>query len=372
MVLLPCSGCCGPQCDCPVCGCCTCDSWQKTFDQHTAAIPPASWYTETYYKEVYDDLVALLGECITRMYESQSECVNALVAQAVIANPTMTEAEIRAAFQSHWEYYDCQNTISFPPGHGWSTPYIGETVATPDALNELCPAGSPPSPLFGQPGDTMFWGQGEYTNSGTPDIRSLVLNNPGTGDWIADALLARGTQHDLPALAWVEGDDCASCATPAVLEFDCNPATDNKVFYAKTVTVTESRPDPCGADALNLCPPENCKVVEIKVTRTNKCASEAITEWTVKVAVCPCSGAFITETPGNANNDPVVLEAHGYESEAACIADLTGSNCLGGTAESRCIGNQWKLVRHSVDEGVRGCLSFACVPGACGGGPGSC
>lgn len=381
MVLLPCSACCA-GCTCPTCVCCSCgpggeDAWQLVFDQQTRT--PGTGYAESYFKELYDDLVALLPGCISRLYESQTACVNALVAQALIDNPGMTEAEIRAAFEDYWKDNDCQNFISRVTSsttwHGWSVPYINGEVATTAALAAQCPAGSPPSPLFCAPGQTAYWYQSEYTNTGTPDIRHLVLESPATGDWIADALLARGTQEDLPDDGWVEADDCASCDDPAVLEFNCDPATDNKVFYDKVVTVRESRPDPCGADELDLCPPENCKIVNIKVTRTNQCtsiASPTVTEWEVEIAVCPCAGAFVFATPNNANDDPIVLHAYGYASEQDCIDDLTETNCLGGTASSQCISNQWKKVRHSIDSGTRGCLNSDCVVGTCSGGPGCC
>lgn len=331
--------------------------------ERTASYP----YAESYYKELYDDLVALLPGCISRLYESQTECVNALVAQALIDFPGMTEQEIRDAFQTSWETYECQNYISRVTGgntwHGWSVPRINGVVATTDALEEQCPDGSPPSPLFAPPGATTYFGIGKWTNSGIPDIRHLVLNDPATGDWIADALLARGTLEDLPAEAWVEADDCASCDDPADLEFDCDPVTDYKVFYDKVVTVRNSRSTMCGADEIDLCPPERCKIVNIKVTRTDQCVSlsePTVTEWEVEIAVCPCAGAFVYSTPANEDDDPVVLDAYGYASEQDCIDDLEDSNCLGGTAESRCIGNQWRLIRHSIDSGTRGCLTKDC------------
>lgn len=376
MVLLPCSNCCTQPCTCPTCNCCTCgpggeDAFQFVFDQQSRT--PGSGYAESYFKELYDDLVALLPGCISRLYESQTECVDALVAQALIDYPGMTEQEIRDAFQTYWQDNDCQNYISRVTGsstwHGWSVPYINGGVATPAALAAECPDGSPPSPLSCLPGATAYWGQSEYTNAGIPDIRHLVLESPATGDWIVDALLARGTQEDLPDDGWVEADDCASCDDPAELETGCDPATDYKVFYDKVVTVRESR-DPCGTDELDLCPPENCKIVNITITRTNQCtpnspASPAVTEWEVEIAVCPCAGAFVFLTPLNEDNDPIVLHAYGYASEQDCIDDLTGSNCLGGTAESRCIANQWKQVRHSIDGGTRGCLTNVCVSATC-------
>lgn len=379
MVLLPCSNCCTQPCTCPTCNCCTCgpggaDAWQLVFDQQERT--PGTGYAESYEKELYDDLVALLPGCITRLYESQTECVDALVAQALIDYPGMTEQEIRDAFQATWEEQDCQNYISRVTGgstwHGWSVPYINGEVATTTALAEQCPDGSPPSPLSCTPGATAYWYQSEWTNTGTPDIRHLVLESPATGDWIVDALLERGTQEDLPDEGWVEADDCASCDDPAVLESDCDPATDYKVFYDKVVTVRESR-DPCGTDELDLCPPENCKIVNITVTRTNQCspnspASPAVTEWEVEIAVCPCAGTFVFLTPLNEDDDPIVLNAYGYASEQDCIDDLTEDNCLGGTASSQCISDQWKSVRHSIDGGVRGCLDSECVSGTCGAG----
>ena len=359
MVLLPCSNCCTQPCTCPTCNCCTCgpggeDAFQFVFDQQSRT--PGFGYAESYYKELYDDLVALLPGCISRLYESQTECVNA----------------------GGDASYDCQSYISRVTGsntwHGWSVPYINGVVATPAALAAECPDGSPPSPLFCLPGATAYWGQSEYTNTGIPDIRHLVLESPATGDWIVDAMLERGTQEDLAG--WVEADDCASCDDPAELESDCDPATDYKVFYDKVVTVRESR-DPCGTDELDLCPPENCKIVNITITRTNQCtpnspASPAVTEWEVEIAVCPCAGAFVFLTPVNEDNDPVVLHAFGYASEQDCIDDLTDSNCLGGTAESRCIANQWKQVRHSIDGGTRGCLTNVCVSATCVDGEGGC
>lgn len=329
--------------------------------ERTASYP----YTESYYKELYDDLVALLPGCISRLYESQTECVDALVAQALPAFPGMTEQELRDILQTFLETYDCQNYISVVGNtwHGWSVPYINGVVATPSQLESQCPDGSPPSPVFVPPGATTYFGIGKWTNSGIPDIRHLVLNDPATGDWIADALLARGTLEDLPAEAWVEADDCASCDDPADLEFDCDPVTDYKVFYDKVVTVRDSRPTTCSVDEIDLCPPQICKIVNITVTRTDQCdslSSPAVTQWEVEIAVCPCTAPFVLLTPGNEDSDPVVLDAYGYASEQDCIDDLEGSNCLGGTAESRCIGNQWRLIRHSIDSGTRVCLGQTC------------
>ena len=233
MVLLPCSNCCTPQgCTCPTCAsCCMCTSWDAAFAlwERTPTYP----YEESYYRELYDDLLDLLPGCISRLYESQTACVDALVAQFLIAYPWMTEQEIRDAFETYWQDYDCQNFISRAGStwQGWSVPYINGVVATTAELESQCPGGAPPSSNWCLEGATRYWGIPEFTTaSGIPDIRKLVLATPGTGDWIVDAMLERGTQEDLPDNGWVEADDCASCADPAVLETACDPATDYGVL----------------------------------------------------------------------------------------------------------------------------------------------
>lgn len=367
-------------CTCPTCdACCSCAPWDSAFAPWQRT--PTSPYTESYYREVYDDLLDLLPGCITRLYESKTECVDALVAKTLLQYPSLTEQEVRDAFQATWEEQDCQDYISRVGStwHGWSVPRINGKVATPAALESRCPGGAPPSSNWCSEGQTRYWSIPELTfASGNPDIRKLVLATPGTGDWIVDAMLERGTQEDLPDEGWVEADDCASCDDPAVLESGCDSAADYKVFYDKTVTIRDSFTDLCdpATDEISLCPPENCKIVNIKVTRTNQCspnspASAAVTEWEVEIAVCPCAGAFVFSTPLNEDDEPLVTAAYGYASEQDCIDDLAGDNCLGGTPESQCISSQWQSVRHYVAGESRACLGFACSP-TCSGEPECC
>jgi hypothetical protein len=289
------------------------------------------------------------------------------VAQALIDNPGMTEAEIRAAFQSTWEEQDCQNYISLiSPNtwHGWSVPYINGNVATTAALAEQCPNGSPPSPLLCSPGQTTYWGIPKWVGDGTrvPDIRQLVLTDPATGDPVADALFAVGSQLgaiNLGGGEWSFEIDCTDC--DGNVETDCNSASRlDAVWYEKTVEVRESRPDPCNSatDELDLCPPQNCTIVAITVTRKKYCGSNAneITQedsWTVEVAVCPCAFPFIMTT-----SDPIASEARGYATEADCVADWT----CGGSAATACGNNQWKLVRHDTEPNGsdRQCMTYEC------------
>ena len=360
--------CCG-ACTCPTCdACCSCAPWEWAFEARE--ITPTGSFDGAYSLSLYDDLLDLLPGCISRLYESQSACVDAKVAQALINLPGWTEQEIRDFFQEYWETYDCRDDISVDGStwFGWSVPYINGVVATAAVLEDQCPGGAPPSSFWC--GATAYWHVMEFSNATTavPDIRKLVLASPGTGDWIVDAMLERGTQEDLPDEGWVEADDCASCADPAVLEEACDPATDYKVFYDKTVEVSDSFTDLCNpsTDELSLCPPQNCKKVTITITRTNQCspnspASPAVTTFEVVLAVCPCGTLVsVISSPLNEDSDPVVIDGYGYASEQDCIDDLTITNCLGGTPSSRCIGNQWKMVRHAID-GSRGCLESVCT-----------
>lgn len=361
MVLLPCSACC-ETCTCAACSCCRCNTWQSIFDKWEVPSLPSpynSWgYTESYYNEVYADLVAILPNCISRLYGSQSDCVNARVAQAMSAYPGMTEQEIRDAFQAYWEETECQPYISKVPygsgWHGWSVPYVDGVVASPAALTAKCPSGAPPSPLNCQAGYTAYSKISEWTTGGIPVIRLLVLT-ASTGDAIADAMLTLGTLPDLPADNWLESADCGTCDTPRELEFDCAAAEGiHRAIYAKTLSVRNSRVN--GNDELSLCPPENCKIVTITLTRTDYCESliaPTITIWTVEVAICPCQPPFIMQTPLDDNDEPIVSEAYGYQSEADCMALLD--------PDSACTNDQWKLVRVSDDGGVPIGLVSECV-----------
>jgi hypothetical protein len=377
MVLLPCSACCGTPCTCPTCdACCSCAPWSWVFELHDTLSSPPS-----YYQSLYTDLLDLLPGCITRPYESQSACFDAMVAEYRPAFPELTDQEIRDMFQADWADNVCGNNITLWYGSwvGWSVPYINGVVATAAVLEQQCPNGAPPASSWCGSDATRYWYVQEFAGSSgaTPDIRKLVLATPGTGDWIVDALLERGTQDDLPAEGWVEADDCASCADPAVLETDCDPAGDYKVFYSKTVTVEDSFTNLCNSstDVLQLCPPQNCKLVTITVTRTNQCsphspASPEVTSFSVILAVCPCGSlASVYSSPLNAESEPVVIDGYGYASEQDCLDDLTASNCLGGTPSSQCIGDAWKQVRHAID-GTRDCLESVCTracdpPGCC-------
>ncbi len=365
-MLMPCSACCGTPCTCPTCdACCSCAPWDWAFDARE--LSPSE-----YSLGLYDDLLDLLPGCISRLYESQEACVDAKVAQALINFPGWTEQQIRDLFQASWEANECRDDIFFNGStwFGWSVPYINGVIATAAVLEEQCPDGAPPAPDWCLPGATRYWYVQEFSGSSgaIPDIRKLVLATPGTGDWIVDALLERGTQDDLPAEGWVEADDCASCDDPAELETDCDPAADYKVFYDKTVSVEDSFTDLCNSstDALGLCPPQNCKLVTITVTKTNQCspnspASPEVTTFTVVLAVCPCGTLVsVVVSPTNEDSDPVVIDGYGYASEEDCIDDLTESNCLGGTPSSQCIGDAWKQVRHAID-GTRDCLESVCT-----------
>lgn len=355
MVLLPCARCCG--CTCPECVCCTCGAWVDLFNYDKIQNGPAP-YEATYYNSLYYHLADILPDCITRRYESQTDCVDALVAQTV-SDTGWTEQEVRDAFQEYWEDNDCSNNIlTLTNGvvvYGWSAPYLNGSLVTLAGLNSQCPDG-PNGDFFCAPGQTGYWQVSEWNSlTGVPDIRHLVLG-ASTGDWIADALLERGTQEDLPDEGWVEADDCASCASPPVLEFGCTPG-DTKVFYDKAVTVEQSFPSG-GSDVLGFCPPQNCTLVTITVTRSNACAggSPVVTTWSAEIAVCPCPmNAFVVSTDGCD-----IDEVYGYESEQACIDDLTEDNCLGGTPADQCGGTQWQLVRHYTSGGSRACLELAC------------
>lgn len=360
MVLLPCSACCqSTSCTCASCSCCKCDTWQSVFNLQAVPslpFPYSSWgYTESYYNELYSDLVAILPNCISRLYESQSECVDALVAQAMIDFPSMTEQEIRDAFGAFWEETECQPYISKVPygsdWHGWSVPYINGQVASPEALTAQCPNGSGPSPLFCSAGYTAYNKIAAYTTGGIPEIRLFVLS-ASTGDSIADSLLALGTLPDLPAEDWFEATDCATCDSPPELEFDCSGEVHRKT-YAKTVSVRDSRDG--NNDEIPLCPPENCKIVRVELTRTDYCdslESPVLTTWVVEVAVCPCQDPFILETSVDDNSEPIVTNAYGHESEFDCMNDLD--------PDSLCTDDKWKLIRISVVEGERVFLEQEC------------
>ena len=109
MVLMPCGKCCD-KCACQSCICCECDG---TIPGDTAATPTARWarfmsgklsssahddleadfpcasltaYERFATSDSYDRLVALLPDCqISRRWDSQSECVDALIASEVAA-----------------------------------------------------------------------------------------------------------------------------------------------------------------------------------------------------------------------------------------------------------------------------------------------
>ena len=362
-----CACCSGVGCTCPACDavCCSCAPWDWAFDARE--LSPGEWSIG-----LYDDLLDLLPGCISRLYESQEACFDAKVAEYRPLYPELTDQEIRDMFQEDWAEGVCGAYITASGGSlvGWSVPYIDGVVATVAALEEQCPDGAPVAPDWCLSGATRYWYVQEFGGSSgaIPDIRKLVLATPGTGDWIVDALLERGTQDDLPAEGWVEADDCASCDDPAELETDCDPAADYRVFYDKTVTVEDSFTNLCNSstDALQLCPPQNCKLVTITVTRTNQCspnspASPAVTEFEVVLAVCPCGSLVsVVVSPANEDSDPVVIDGYGYASEEDCIDDLTESNCLGGTPSSQCIGDAWKQVRHAID-GTRDCMESVCT-----------
>lgn len=391
MVLLPCSTCC-PTCSCPDCTCCQCKDWDSFFDVYRT-YPDGLGPNEDAYllqegESLYDALEAI-GVCdLTRPFESQQDCVDAVLA----AFAAQREAYCQSECGNDQACYDqCIIDYGEYPGDpasdgdecgeiyvigsdgyfGWSRPLVGGEPATPALLDDLCPAGSPPPNTDLAEGEVAYWGTGQYTGAGTPDIHKLVFKTgSSTGDPIADALFVRGTRNDLPALPWQEADDCGSCDNPPAYEYDCDPATDDKRFYAKTVDWEFTHPsennlqDPACpltvSDPLGLCPPQNCKQVTITVTRTDKCDSEdVVTEWRAIVYVCPC--LLVPIIGVDSETGDLWESAYGYDSEADCIADWDNANC---------IGNQWQQVRHEIYNGDRelmpqGCCDSGGIGGTC-------
>ena len=368
MVLLPCSNCCQPPCTCPACTCCQCVSWQAFFDYYATYLygQKGYWIRPDEDLSLYDGLYRA-GVCnLTRAYESKSACVTAC--QESLAP---WGGEPYPGFCSE-DGGPCGDIYIF--GGGWSAPLVDGVLATPEILEELCPSGANPPDVTGD-GLTHYAGTPQFTGAGTPDIHKLVFRSgQSTGDPIADALFVRGTRNDLPALPWQEADDCGSCASPPAYEYDCDPATDDKRFYAKTVdwefTHQESGPqDPAcplqadpytgiTSDPLGLCPPQNCKMVTITVTRTDKCGSDdVVTEWKAIVYVCPCVLSPIIGV--DADTGDLWEAAYGYDSEADCIADWNNANCT---------GNQWKQVRHEIDGGDRQLMPQDCCDAGASGG----
>jgi hypothetical protein len=353
MVLLPCSNCCQTPCACPTCVCCQCVSWQEFFNYYAVGGQPGFYYLRPDTDLSLYDGLERAGVCnLTRAFQSQQACVDYYDA----LYPGYPYWALDGEPCGRW--YNVY-------GYGWSAPLIDGQPATPAMLEELCPDGANP-PDFTGDGLTYYKGTGQFTGAGTPDIHTLVFRSgQSTGDPIADALFARGTRNDLPALPWQEADDCGSCASPPAYEYDCDPATDDKRFYAKTVDWAFTHPSynnpqepQCpvsGDDPLGFCPPQNCKEVTITVTRTDKCGSDdVVTEWKAIVYVCPCVlNPIIGVDPDTGD---LWEAAYGYDSEAACIADWNNANC---------IGNQWKQVRHEIDGTNRQLMPQDC----CDAGP---
>jgi len=359
MVLLPCSSCCQTPCGCPTCSCCQCDDWQTYFDQTAVSGSPGYYYLDSANNlSLYDALVRTNVCNLTRPWNSQQECVDYWTAQ-IPGYP----GDFAADGELCGEWYSWSGTSVTA---GWSAPLIDGQAATPTLLESLCPGGAPP-PDLNNYGSTFFYGTGQFTGAGTPDIHKLVFKSgSSTGDPIADALFVRGTRNDLPDLPWQEADDCGSCANPPAYEYDCDPATDDKRFYAKTVDWEFTYPTqdpqepacpPTGTDPLGLCPPQNCKQVTITVTRTDKCGStDVVTVWRAIVFICPC---LITPIIGvDSETGDLWQAAYGYDSEAACIADWNNANC---------IGNQWQQVRHEIDGGNRQLMPQDCCSAGAGG-----
>lgn len=379
MVLLPCSSCCQTPCACPTCACCQCITWQDFFDYYSDG-------STGYYLKPQDDLslydgLYRAGVCnLTRWHQSQQACVDALLPEWS-ANAAENCLEQCGNDQECYDqcYEQEINNLTLDGGpcgeiyfsgtlNGWSAPLIDGQPATPAVLEELCPSGANPPDFIGD-GLTHYDGTPYFTGTGTPDIHKLVFKaGSSTGDPIADALFVRGTRNDLPALPWQEADDCGSCANPPAYEYDCDPDTDSKRFYIKTVDWEYTHPssgDPqspqCPAnsvDPLGFCPPINCKEVTITVTRTDKCNSPAVvTTWKAIVYVCPCV-TFPSLGIDSATGD-LWQAAYGYDSEAECIADWDNAHC---------IGDQWKQVRHEIDGENRELMTQACCPAGYYGG----
>jgi hypothetical protein len=360
--------CCQAPCDCPACdGCCQCLTWQQFFDFFSDG-------GTGYYLKPQDDLsiydgLDRSGVCgLTRLYASQQDCLDAFWAgQAALAAEYCEslcgddQACYDQCIADYPPYPNDPTADGEPCGEvyyagftlGWSAPLINGQPATPEMLAELCPNGANPPDLTGD-GLTHYAGVPYWTGStyAIPDIHRLVFKTGATaGDPIADALFERGIRNDLPDLPWEEADDCGSCDTPPAYEYDCNPATDSKRFYSKTVEIDTT--------SLNFCPPQDCKEVTITVSRTDKCNTpDVVTEWKAIVYICPCLAApFFGEDAGTGD---LWEAAYGYESEAECIADLGVPSCE---------GDQWKQVRHQVGDYPvdRVPMETACDPsgGAC-------
>lgn len=330
-----------------------------------------------------------MGVCgLTRPYESQQECVDAVLAAYAAERDAYCQSQCgndQACYDQcvidygeynggrevpddpTWDDRDCGPVYdpSASPITGWSAPYINGQPATPELLDELCPLGSPPpEPWPLAEGEVKYWKTSQYTGAGTPDIRKLVFKTgSSTGDPIADALFVRGTRNDLPALPWQEADDCGSCANPPAYEYDCDPSTDDKRFYTKTVEWEFPNGAQCydeecvcsnyyggGPDELGNCPPQRCKVVTITVTRTDKCDSEdVVTAWKAVVIICPC--ALLPIMGLDPDTGDLWEAAYGYESEDECVAEL-------GSVE--CSGSGWQQVRHEIYGGVRDVMPQEC------------
>jgi hypothetical protein len=355
MVLLPCSNCCQTPCACPTCECCQCITWQNFFNYYAVDGQPGFYYLRPDQDLSLYDGLERAGVCnLTRAFESQEACVDYYEA-LFPGYPNWT-----ADGEPCGRWYNVY-------GYGWSAPKIDGQNATPTLLTSLCPDGAHP-PDFTGDGLTHYKGTGQYTGTGTPDIAKIVFKaGQSTGDPIADALFVRGTRNDLPDVPWEEADDCGSCDDPPAYEYGCDPATDDKRFYAKTVEWEFTHPtqDPqepaCpadGVDPLGLCPPQNCKQVTITVTRTDKCGSDdVVTEWKAIVYVCPCSIYPIIGVESQTGD--LFEAAYGYEDEADCIADWNNANC---------IGNQWKRVRHEIEGTTRGLMPENCCDSGASGG----
>lgn len=342
--------------------CCQCISWQDFFDYYGVSGQPGYYHVLSDYPSLYEGLDRA-GICnLTSNYPTRDACITAC-----------QEALIPYGGEPYpgWCAEDgnpCGNWYIPAAGFGWPAPLIDGEFAAPAMLEELCPNGANP-PDFINDGLTHYDGTPYFTGAGTPDIHKLEFRTgSSTGDPIADALFVRGTRHDLPALPWQEADDCGSCANPPAYEYGCDPDTDSKRFYAKTVEWAYTHPsngDPqfplCPAntvDPLGFCPPINCKEVTITVTRTDQCNSPAVvTTWKAIVYVCPCV-TFPSLGIDSATGD-LWQAAYGYDSEAECIADWDNAHC---------IGDQWKQVRHEIDGGIRGLMTQGCCPAGYGGG----
>ena len=369
MVLLPCSNCCQTPCACPTCSCCQCVSWQDFFNYYAVDGEPGFYYLRPDTDLSLYDGLERAGVCnLTSNYPTQSACITACQEALIPFGGEPYPGWCAENGNPCGAWYNPQT------GFGWPAPLIDGEPATPAMLEELCPDGANPPDLTGD-GLTHYKGSGQFTGAGTPDIRKLVFKaGSSTGDPIADALFVRGTRNDLPALPWQEADDCGSCANPPAYEYDCDPATDDKRFYAKTVDwefthqgygpqdpACPLQADPytgITSDPLGLCPPQNCKEVTITVTRTDRCASgDVVTEWTAIVYVCPCVLNPIIGV--DADTGDLWEAAYGYDSEADCIADWNNANCT---------GNQWKQVRHEIDGGTRQLMPQGCCDAGAFGG----